>query len=219
MIALVDGMYDKDLDCTYAISAGESLGFDPITHDAYVSIIEARKSKVAVSDPTVAAGSGTPGPAYFFSRRPAMADTATPTVSEAQMHDAYLALVKRRRLYSGLMLLIFVVLMVSGFNTADGAQRGSFWGGIGQFFDYPAEVVSEAPQGRPAARPSRHLLSRADRDDQHRRGRHADRAIRGDRLFAARHPRAGALSAADPGVSAGSWTSCARSPRSSSRWC
>lgn len=45
MIALVDGMYDKDLDCTYAISAGESLGFDPITHDAYLSIIEARRAK------------------------------------------------------------------------------------------------------------------------------------------------------------------------------
>ncbi len=45
MTALVDGMYDKDLDCTYAISAGESLGFDPITHEAYVSIIEARKAK------------------------------------------------------------------------------------------------------------------------------------------------------------------------------
>ena len=45
MIELVDGMYDRDLDCTYAISAGESLGFDPITHDAYVSIIEARKAK------------------------------------------------------------------------------------------------------------------------------------------------------------------------------
>jgi phosphonate transport system substrate-binding protein len=44
MIALVDGMYDTDRDCTYAISAGESLGFDPITHDAYLSIIEARKS-------------------------------------------------------------------------------------------------------------------------------------------------------------------------------
>ena len=45
MTALVDNMYDTDLDCTYAISAGESLGFDPITHDAYVSIIEARKAK------------------------------------------------------------------------------------------------------------------------------------------------------------------------------
>lgn len=45
MTALVDGMYDTDRDCTYNISAGESLGFDPITHDAYLSIIEARKAE------------------------------------------------------------------------------------------------------------------------------------------------------------------------------
>ena len=45
MTALVDGMYDADKECTYNISAGESLGFNPITHDAYLSIIEARKAK------------------------------------------------------------------------------------------------------------------------------------------------------------------------------
>ncbi|WP_299744470.1 phosphonate ABC transporter substrate-binding protein [uncultured Tateyamaria sp.] len=45
MIALIDNMYDTDKDCTYSISAGESLGFDPITHEAYVSVIEARKAK------------------------------------------------------------------------------------------------------------------------------------------------------------------------------
>ncbi|MEX5729465.1 phosphonate transport system substrate-binding protein [Rhodovulum iodosum] len=45
MTALIDGMYDADKECTYNISAGESLGFDPITHDAYLSIIEARRSK------------------------------------------------------------------------------------------------------------------------------------------------------------------------------
>jgi phosphonate transport system substrate-binding protein len=45
MIALVDNMFDTDKECTYNISAGESLGFDPITHDAYVSVIEARKAK------------------------------------------------------------------------------------------------------------------------------------------------------------------------------
>lgn len=39
MTALVDGMYDADPDCTYNISAGESLGFDPIAHEAYLSII------------------------------------------------------------------------------------------------------------------------------------------------------------------------------------
>ena len=45
MTALIDGMYEADKDCTYNISAGESLGFNPITHDAYLSIIEARKAK------------------------------------------------------------------------------------------------------------------------------------------------------------------------------
>ena len=44
MTALVDGMYDADPDCTYNISAGESLGFDPIAHEAYLSIIDARKT-------------------------------------------------------------------------------------------------------------------------------------------------------------------------------
>ncbi|MDW3183120.1 phosphonate ABC transporter substrate-binding protein [Roseobacter sp.] len=45
MTALVDGLYEADADCAYGVAAGESLGFDPITHDAYVSIVEARKAK------------------------------------------------------------------------------------------------------------------------------------------------------------------------------
>ena len=45
MVALVDGLHEADADCAYGVAAGESLGFDPITHDAYVSIIEARKAK------------------------------------------------------------------------------------------------------------------------------------------------------------------------------
>ena len=45
MTQLIDGMYDADRDCTYNISAGESLGFNPVTHDAYLSIIEARRLK------------------------------------------------------------------------------------------------------------------------------------------------------------------------------
>jgi len=45
MTELVDSLYEDDPDCAYGVSAGESLGFDPITHDAYVSIIEARKAK------------------------------------------------------------------------------------------------------------------------------------------------------------------------------
>ncbi|MGJ8546216.1 MAG: phosphonate ABC transporter substrate-binding protein [Sulfitobacter sp.] len=45
MTALVDGLHEEDADCAYGVAAGESLGFNPITHDAYLSIIEARKAK------------------------------------------------------------------------------------------------------------------------------------------------------------------------------
>ena len=45
MTALVDGLHEADPECAYGVAAGDSLGFDPITHDAYVSIVEARKAK------------------------------------------------------------------------------------------------------------------------------------------------------------------------------
>ncbi|QDC08547.1 phosphonate ABC transporter substrate-binding protein [Oceanicola sp. D3] len=45
MTALIDGMYEADKECTYNISAGESLGFDPIDHSAYESIVAARQAK------------------------------------------------------------------------------------------------------------------------------------------------------------------------------
>jgi phosphonate transport system substrate-binding protein len=45
MTALLQGMNEVDADCTYAIAAGETLGFQPITHDAYLSVIGAREAK------------------------------------------------------------------------------------------------------------------------------------------------------------------------------
>jgi len=45
MTTLMDTLYETDQDCAYSVTAGETLGFDPITHDAYVSIVEARKAK------------------------------------------------------------------------------------------------------------------------------------------------------------------------------
>ncbi|MDO6591059.1 phosphonate ABC transporter substrate-binding protein [Loktanella sp. D2R18] len=45
MTALVDALHDVDPDCAYGVAAGESLGFDPITHDAYTSIVAARLAK------------------------------------------------------------------------------------------------------------------------------------------------------------------------------
>lgn len=57
---------------------------------------------------------------------------------------SYMAQVGRKRLYSGITMLVFVLLMISGFNLASSRNGGSFWGGIDNFFDYPGEVVAEA---------------------------------------------------------------------------
>ncbi|MFZ7092451.1 phosphonate ABC transporter substrate-binding protein [Primorskyibacter sp. 2E233] len=46
MTALVDRLYENDKDCAYGVAAGETLGFQPVTHDTYTSVIEARKAKI-----------------------------------------------------------------------------------------------------------------------------------------------------------------------------
>ena len=46
MTALVDGLHERDQDCAYGVAAGETLGFQPVTHDTYTSVIEARKAKI-----------------------------------------------------------------------------------------------------------------------------------------------------------------------------
>jgi phosphonate transport system permease protein len=77
--------------------------------------------------------------------------TATGTAGAPSVGDirvSYLAQVGRRRLYSGLALLIFVVLMVSGFNVADDRNAGGFWDGLHQIGDYPSEVLAEAWEKR-----------------------------------------------------------------------
>lgn len=76
---------------------------------------------------------------------------ATLTASSASVgsvHSHYMEQVRRRRLYSGLALLIFVLLMVSGFMVADERNAGGFWEGLSQIGDYPADVLSEAWEKR-----------------------------------------------------------------------
>ncbi|QBF30649.1 phosphonate ABC transporter, permease protein PhnE [Thalassococcus sp. S3] len=60
------------------------------------------------------------------------------------IRDDYMAQVRRKRAYSGLLLILFVALMVAGFSTADARNAGSFWDGITHVFDYPSEVLGEA---------------------------------------------------------------------------
>ena len=46
MTALVDGLHESDEACAYGLAAGDTLGFQSVTHDTHISIIEARKAKI-----------------------------------------------------------------------------------------------------------------------------------------------------------------------------
>lgn len=55
----------------------------------------------------------------------------------------YVALVRRKRLYGGLTLGIFALLMISGFNLANDRNAGGFWRGLPNIFDFPAAVWAD----------------------------------------------------------------------------
>ncbi|MBI1384486.1 MAG: phosphonate ABC transporter, permease protein PhnE [Rhizobiales bacterium] len=52
----------------------------------------------------------------------------------------------RRRLYSGILLIVVAATMIAGFLEASRMNSGSFFGGLKQFWDYPGEIVIEAWQ-------------------------------------------------------------------------
>ena len=64
----------------------------------------------------------------------------------AEIQHDYLALTRRRRLYGGLLVVIFVAMIVSGFRVADARNAGGFWQGLHPVGDFPAALVSEAVQ-------------------------------------------------------------------------
>ena len=67
-------------------------------------------------------------------QRPNMGDTRT----------AYLDMTRRKRMYGGILLLLFIVMMASGFRVAEERNAGDFLPGLGQVGDFPYEVLSEA---------------------------------------------------------------------------
>lgn len=71
-----------------------------------------------------------------------------PRLNPLRHDQAYLIQMRRRRLYSSIILTLFVVLMVAGFRIANEANAGGFWDGLGQLGDFPAEIISEAWQKR-----------------------------------------------------------------------
>ena len=62
----------------------------------------------------------------------------------ANVQAVYMEMTRRKRLYGAVMLIVFVALMVSGFRLADERNAGGFWNGIGNIFQFPKEVLSEA---------------------------------------------------------------------------
>jgi len=53
-------------------------------------------------------------------------------------------MVRRKRMYGGILVVIFIVVMASGFTIAEDRNAGGFWNGIRQVFDFPSEVFAEA---------------------------------------------------------------------------
>jgi phosphonate transport system permease protein len=78
-----------------------------------------------------------------------MADLSAPRIGgPSEIRDSYIALTRTRRLYSGITILVFVMLMVTGFQIVDARSAGGFWDGIHRVFDFPAGVVREAWEKR-----------------------------------------------------------------------
>ena len=77
-----------------------------------------------------------------------MTDIGLSDPGASATRDAYLALVRRRRLYGALTILLFAVTMISGFWVADARNAGGFWDGLSNIFDFPADVISEAWEKR-----------------------------------------------------------------------
>ena len=59
-------------------------------------------------------------------------------------HQTYLEMVRRKRMYGGLIMVLFVAFMASGWMLADYRNAGGFWNGLPQVIDFPAEVLTEA---------------------------------------------------------------------------
>jgi phosphonate transport system permease protein len=76
-----------------------------------------------------------------------MTDAAAPDPLSG-IREGYHELVARRRLYNGILLAVFVVLMAGGFLIANDRNAGGFLDGFGNILDFPADVVAEAWEKR-----------------------------------------------------------------------
>ena len=62
--------------------------------------------------------------------------------------DAYVEMTRRRQLYSGILILLFLLMMVAAFQLAEARNAGGFWEGLSLLGQFPGEVISEAWRDR-----------------------------------------------------------------------
>lgn len=78
-----------------------------------------------------------------------MTDSAAhDTRNASQVGTAYLDLVRRRRMYGGILLIFFVAMMAAGFDLAQSRNAGGFIDGLPMVLSFPSEVLSEAWEKR-----------------------------------------------------------------------
>jgi phosphonate transport system permease protein len=76
----------------------------------------------------------------------AVVETAPHRLPDAT--QSYLAMVRKKRMFSGILIAIFVSLMIGGFLIAQGRNAGAFLPGLPQVLVFPTNVVTEAWENR-----------------------------------------------------------------------
>ncbi len=71
-------------------------------------------------------------------------------MSLADLESSIYAQERRRRIYTGLTVVIVLAILIAGFGEANEMNSGGFLTGLSQFFDYPSEIVIEAWEAGPA---------------------------------------------------------------------
>lgn len=73
-----------------------------------------------------------------------MAELTATAAGKQDIEAAYMAQMRHKRILNLIGLLIFVALLIGGFQAADNRNAGGFWDGLPNVFDFPGDVLSEA---------------------------------------------------------------------------